>query len=100
MLEIRGLRKRFGVNEIFREADLSLSSGRTYLLEAPNGCGKTTLLRLIGGTLAPDAGAVSISARIGMMAADEGGFYPRLTILQNLEFFGALHGLNKKAVRE
>src|SRR5699024_9619330 len=51
---------------LFSNLDLSFGPGRTGLV-GRNGVGKTTLLRLITGELAPAAGAISVSGRIGVV---------------------------------
>ncbi len=51
---------------LFSNLDLSFGSGRTGLV-GRNGVGKTTLFRLIEGSLAPTSGTVSVSGRIGVL---------------------------------
>ncbi|MEV7559405.1 ABC transporter ATP-binding protein [Streptomyces sp. NPDC089795] len=46
-----------------------LSPGEHVLLRGPNGCGKTTLLHIISGTLAPDAGSVTLPPRVASLTA-------------------------------
>ncbi|MFG2486872.1 ATP-binding cassette domain-containing protein [Streptomyces virginiae] len=46
-----------------------LHAGEHVLLRGPNGCGKTTLLHIISGTLAPDAGAVTLPPRVASLTA-------------------------------
>ncbi|WP_137991012.1 ATP-binding cassette domain-containing protein [Streptomyces vilmorinianum] len=48
-------------------ADFELRAGEHVLLRGPNGCGKTTLLHIISGTLAPDAGAVTLPPRVASL---------------------------------
>lgn len=61
-LSIRGVRKRFGDNEVLRGVDLALAPGEIAVLVA-NGCGKSTLLRCAIGLLEPDAGEISLCGR-------------------------------------
>ena len=77
-------------------------AARAGFLGGNNGAGKTTLLRIVAGVLAPDAGTVSLEGldpihdrgrfqrRLGYLPAGNGGLYARLTVRQNLEFWGAL----------
>ncbi|MCK1798037.1 ABC transporter ATP-binding protein/permease [Streptomyces sp. XM4193] len=52
-----------------RLPDFELAAGEKVLLRGPNGCGKTTLLHVLGGTLAPDTGAVTLPPRVAALTA-------------------------------
>lgn len=54
-LEVRNLKKSFDEKEVLCGVDLSLSGG-IYLLTGASGCGKTTLLRILGGLEKADSG--------------------------------------------
>lgn len=62
-VEIRGLTFRRGERVIFDGVDLDIARGRITAILGPSGTGKTTLLKLIGGQLRPDAGRVSVEGR-------------------------------------
>ncbi|MFF0431036.1 ATP-binding cassette domain-containing protein [Streptomyces sp. NPDC004327] len=47
--------------------DVELRAGEHALLRGPNGCGKTTLLHVIAGTLAPDSGTVTLPPRVAAL---------------------------------
>ncbi|MGW4778498.1 ribosomal protection-like ABC-F family protein [Streptomyces filamentosus] len=49
---------------------LHLEAGERLLVTGPNGAGKTTLLRVLAGEVAPDAGTVTVPARVGMLRQD------------------------------
>ncbi|WP_426403856.1 ribosomal protection-like ABC-F family protein [Streptomyces sp. R-07] len=49
---------------------LHLDPGERLLLTGPNGAGKTTLLRVLAGELVPDAGTVTVHARVGLLRQD------------------------------
>ena len=57
-IQIEGISKAFGPFQALQGVDLAIASGELVALLGPSGCGKTTLLRIIAGLEAPDAGAV------------------------------------------
>lgn len=58
MLEIIGLRKKFGKREALKDITFSLDGGEIYGLLGPNGAGKTTTLKILAGLQAADSGRV------------------------------------------
>ncbi|MDA0241292.1 MAG: ABC-F family ATP-binding cassette domain-containing protein, partial [Proteobacteria bacterium] len=75
MLKIQNLTYRIGGRLLLDEATASINSGHRVGLVGRNGTGKTTLLRLIFGTLDPDGGSVEYpsSWRIGMTSQEAPG---------------------------
>jgi ABC-2 type transport system ATP-binding protein len=90
--------------------DLRVERGRVFCLLGPNGAGKTTLIKILATLVLPDGGKAFVEGRdvarhprpakdaVGYAVSDERSFYWRLTGRQNLEFFGALHGLRGPAL--
>jgi len=96
-----GLHKRFGELVAVRDVELELRSSRVTALIGPNGSGKTTVLRLLAGTLPPDEGSVEFDGRpltdasagdrveLGLVRTlQPNAVFPALTALENA-FVGA-----------
>ncbi|WP_421733703.1 ATP-binding cassette domain-containing protein [Cellulomonas sp.] len=58
MIALRGIGHRFGSEVVLDGLDLDLDEGRVTALTGPNGCGKTTLSRVLLGLVVPDAGEI------------------------------------------
>lgn len=64
LIEIRDLRFAYGENEVLKAINLKVPRGKVVAILGASGCGKTTLLRLIGGQARPDAGYVKVEGEI------------------------------------
>ena len=58
VLTVKGVKKAFGDNEVLHGVDLSVQRGDRLAVMGANGIGKSTLLKIVMGDLAPDAGTV------------------------------------------
>lgn len=111
MIEAQGLGKRFGHVRALDALGFHAADGRITGLLGPNGAGKSTTLRILGGTLTADTGRACIDG-IPVSVADHAlrrhigilphnaGLYPSLTARENIEYFGRLAGLDRKAARQ
>lgn len=63
LVKIRGLRFSRGERVVFDGVDLDIPRGKVTAIMGPSGTGKTTLLKLIGGQLRPDAGTIEVDGR-------------------------------------
>lgn len=93
MLTGKNLTKFFSSRIIFKNINFSLSSHNLLHVVGRNGVGKTTLLKIVVGLLAPDQG---VCTRKGCeyLAADSDGFFSQLTAWDNLRWWVNLK--NKK----
>jgi ribose transport system ATP-binding protein len=62
-IEISGLRKSFGRNEVLRGIDLKVRSGEFVGLMGPNGAGKSTLIKILGGVYTRTSGEISYAGQ-------------------------------------
>jgi heme exporter protein A len=103
-LSIRDLHKSYGNLEALRGINLDLKRGEFLCLFGPNGAGKSTLLKIIATLLRPSSGTVKVldydleehaeeyRAQLGMVS-HQSFVYQDLTVLENLEFFASLYGV-------
>lgn len=64
VLTVRGLSKRFGDHILFSDIDFDIKRGERIAIIGNNGTGKTTILKLINGILAPDSGEIRLGSRV------------------------------------
>lgn len=91
--------------------DLTVEPGEVYGLLGPNGAGKTTLCRILSTVLLPTAGSAHVMGHdvvtdaraakrsLGIVFGGDRGLYGRLTVGQNLRFWGGLYGLYGQPLR-
>lgn len=60
----QGLSMKFGEKTIFKNAQLHIKKGEKVFILGPNGCGKTTLLKILMGIYAPSSGEYKIGSNI------------------------------------
>jgi simple sugar transport system ATP-binding protein len=63
LLEARGISKSYGVVRALWEADFEVNAGEVAALVGDNGAGKSTMVKILSGTTAPDAGEVWFEGR-------------------------------------
>ena len=100
-LVIDGLHKRFGRIQALDDLTLDIPAGHIFGFLGANGAGKTTTMRIALGVLRGDSGTITWQgtdhrrlprATWGYLP-EERGLYPKMTVLDQLVFFGRLHGL-------
>jgi len=109
-IDVRDIHKTFrlGTGEVVRALDgvsLQARHGTLTALVGPDGAGKTTLIRLVTGLIAPDSGSLrvleidvtanpqTVQERIGYMP-QKFGLYENLSVQENLDLYADLHGIS------
>ncbi|MEO8460784.1 MAG: ABC transporter ATP-binding protein [Dokdonella sp.] len=107
----RGLTKRFGDVVAVDGLDLTVRRAEIYGFLGPNGCGKSTTIRMLCGLLEPSAGTVdvlgchlpeqaeAVKRRVGYMT-QKFSLYDDLSVFENLEFLASIHGLSGSSARK
>jgi linearmycin/streptolysin S transport system ATP-binding protein len=102
-LSANSLFKRFGSRVAVRDLSLDVRAGQCLGLLGPNGAGKSTTLAMLAGLERPDGGSVSVLGerdptrpevrrQLGFVP-QQIALYPELSVSENLEFFGRIHGV-------
>lgn len=108
-ITINNIHREFNNRPVLININLSIGSGEIFGLLGPSGAGKTTLIKILTGQLAPTNGSSSLFGmdsmrltmadrrRIGIMM-DEFGLYERLSCYENLKVFADLYGLHREDI--
>jgi sodium transport system ATP-binding protein len=103
MIAVQKLAKTFDARSVVGDLSFQAPDGAITGLLGANGAGKTTTLRMICGVLQPESGSIVVDdsasgnvldrqRRIGALL-DHMGIYSRLTVRENLAYFGRLRGM-------
>ena len=107
---IEGLVKRFGDVLAVNDLNLEIKRGELFGLLGPNGAGKSTTINILSGLIQPTEGNVyvggydvkknlkNVKELIGV-CPQEASVFRYLSGKENIELFGALHGMQKKDIK-
>jgi len=106
-IKASSISRNFGDLKAIQDLDLHVETGRIYGFLGPNGCGKTTAIRMLTGLLKPSAGEIQVLGyklpkdaeklrlHIGYMT-QKFSLYDDLTVKENLQFVAKIYGLSNK----
>lgn len=109
-IRVSNMTRRFGDKIAVDHLDLSIPAGTIYGFLGPNGCGKSTSIRMLTGLLSPSEGDIEVlgyrlpqqaeelRTRIGYMT-QKFSLYESLTVRENLDFVGQIYNLNRPSRR-
>lgn len=110
LLEVSGLTKKYTATAGIENLQFGIFPGQVLAYLGHNGAGKTTTIRTLLGLVRRDAGTIkyfdreydtlsgdfdALRRRLGV-CLDNPGFYPNMSALENLAFFGSLYGVRGK----
>jgi ABC-2 type transport system ATP-binding protein len=108
VVELAGVTKAYESKVAVSNLSLSIQSGQIFGLLGPNGAGKTSSIRMMMGITIPDSGSISLFnkpferkslERVGYLP-EERGLYKKMKVIDQLVFFGELHGLAAEEARK
>ncbi|MBY7874837.1 ABC transporter ATP-binding protein [Vibrio fluvialis] len=106
-IHAQNVMKKFGDFTAIEDINLSVPKGSIYGFLGPNGCGKSTTIRVLTGLLSPTEGQVNVLGldiprqsealrlKIGYMT-QKFSLYDDLSVQENLQFIGQIFGMNRK----
>jgi ABC-2 type transport system ATP-binding protein len=104
-IEVRHLSRRFGSFVAVNDVSFEVGAGEIFGFLGSNGAGKSTTIRMLCGLLRPSSGTATVGGvdvnrdpegvkrRIGYMS-QRFSLYEKLTVDQNITFFGGIYGLS------
>jgi ABC-2 type transport system ATP-binding protein len=107
VVELAGVTKAYEEKVAVSNLSLSIDAGQMFGLLGPNGAGKTSSIRMMMGITIPDSGHIHLFGkaferksleRVGYLP-EERGLYKKMRVLEQLIFFGQLHGLSAEESR-
>ncbi len=84
---------------VARGLNATFATGRSVALLGRNGAGKSSLLRMIAGTMAADHGEVICTGTVSWPVGFAGSFHPDLTGAQNVSFIARVYGVDTTELR-
>lgn len=108
VVELAGVTKAYESKVAVRDLSLSIDAGQMFGLLGPNGAGKTSSIRMMMGITMPDSGTIKLFGkpferasleRVGYLP-EERGLYKKMKVIEQLVFFGELHGLAAAEARK
>ena len=108
VVELAGVTKAYESKVAVRDLSLSIDAGQMFGLLGPNGAGKTSSIRMMMGITLPDSGTIKLFGkpferasleRVGYLP-EERGLYKKMKVVEQLVFFGELHGLAATEARK
>ena len=108
VVELAGVTKAYESKIAVDNLTLSIDAGQMFGLLGPNGAGKTSSIRMIVGMTIPDSGTIRLFnqpfdrkslERIAYLP-EERGLYKKMKVLDQLVFFGELHGISASEAKK
>lgn len=91
-------RNKYERREVLKGISFNVRKGESVGLIGKNGCGKSTILKIINRILYPDSGMVSVKGRVSSLIELGAGFHPDMSGMENIYTNASIFGLTKKEI--
>ena len=91
-------RNRYERREVLKGISFSVRKGEAIGLVGHNGCGKSTMLKLLTKIMYPDSGTIEMKGRVSALIELGAGFHPDMSGRENIYTNAAIFGLTKKEI--
>jgi ABC-2 type transport system ATP-binding protein len=107
VVELAAVTKAYESKVAVSNLSLAIEAGQMFGLLGPNGAGKTSSIRMMMGITVPDSGSIRLFGkpfereslnRVGYLP-EERGLYKKMKVIDQIVFFGCLHGLSAEVAR-
>lgn len=96
MIQFNNVSKYFPTKQgryyVFKDVNIELPSDQNIAVLGPNGVGKSTLIRMIGGVNKPNRGEITSNKKISWPLGLQGGLQGSMTGRENVRFVARIHG--------
>lgn len=93
-------RNRYEDRWVLKGVSFELEKGEAIGLVGENGCGKSTMLKMLSKIMYPDKGQIEVNGRVSSLIELGAGFHPDMTGRENIYTNAAIFGLTKKEIDE
>ncbi len=91
-------RNKYEKRQVLDGVSFSVRKGEAVGLIGKNGCGKSTMLKLLARIIYPNSGTVTINGRVSSMIELGAGFHPDMTGRENIFTNASIFGLSRREI--
>ena len=101
MIELKNISYAYpGQPPLLQNISTTFADGKITSILGPNGCGKSTTLKMLSKIMYPDKGSIETTGRISALIELGAGFHPDLSGRENIYINAAIFGLSKEEIDE
>ena len=91
-------RNHYEEREVLKDISFNVKKGEAIGLIGHNGCGKSTMLKLLSKIIYPNSGSISLNGRVSSLIELGAGFHPDMSGKENIYTNASIFGLSKKEI--